>query len=261
MRIVNPFGLVARLVVMATVSALVACGGGGDDAGDQMQAGAGTAEGVYGGTLVGSPSPEFQLLVLPDGEYWSMYGSTVGGTFVVAGFVQGTGTSSNGAFTSTNGKDFGMFPAGSGTVSASYDTTAKTISGSIAATGANITFAGGPLSGSNYVYQAPADLAAVAGNWTGANIGGETVSMAVAANGSLTTTTSGGCNATGTVSPRTDGRNAFTVTLLQGVGCALQGQTIRGIVLVYPLAAGGTQLIGAVIDDARTAGTAVFARR
>lgn len=260
MRIIHPLSLVARLAAVAAVSALAACGGG-NDAGNQAQAGAGTAEGVYGGTLVGSLNPEFQLLVLPDGQYWSMYGRTVGGTFQVAGFVQGTGTSANGAFISTNGKDFGAFPAASGTVNASYDTTAKTISGTIAATGANITFSGGPINGSNYVYQATADLAAIAGNWNGANIGGETVSLAVAANGSLTATTSGGCHATGTVSPRTDGRNAFTVALLQGAGCALQGQTVRGIVLVYPLAAGGTQLVGAVIDDARTAGTAVFARR
>lgn len=248
------FGLISLTLVLS------ACGGGGGSD-NSPSATTSDAEGVYGGTITGGASPEFQLLVLPDGQYWSMYGRTVGNQFLVSGFVQGNGTSSNGTFTSTNGKDFGVFPAVSGSISATYNTTAQTISGTTTSATGSATFTGGPISGSLYNYKTTANLSSISGTWNGANIGGETVAMTVSSTGALTAISSGGCNATGTVTPRTDTRNVFTVALLQGIGCALQGQTVRGIVLVYPLASGRTQLVGAVIDDARTAGTAVFANR
>lgn len=245
------------LAVGAFVSA---CGGGGGSS-DAPTASASEVEGVYGGTLTGGAYPEFQLLVLPDGQYWSLYGRTTGGQFLVAGFLQGTGTTSNGTFSSGNAKDFGQYPATSGTISANYNTTTQTISGTSSSTGGNVTFNGGPIAGSLYNYKTTANLNALAGNWTGSNTGGETVNLTVSSSGSITATTSGGCNSTGSATPRPDARNVFTVAMLQGNGCAFQGQTIRGIVLVYPLASGRTQLVGAVIDDARTAGVAVFANR
>jgi len=240
---------------------LSACGGGGSGSSESPAATASEAEGVYGGTITGGASPEFQLLLLPDGQYWSMYGRTTGGQFLVSGFIQGTGTTSNGTFTSSDAKDFGLFPATSGTISATYNTTAQTISGTSTSAGGSATFSGGPIAGSLYNYKTTANLNSIAGNWSGSNTGGENVDLTVSAAGAVTATTSGGCNATGTATPRPDARNVFTVALLQGNGCALQGQTIRGIVLVYPLASGRTQLVGAVIDDARTAGIAVFANR
>ena len=209
---------------------LSACGGGGGS--DASSSATPTdAEGVYGGTITGGTSPEFQLLVLPDGQYWSMYGRTVGNQFFVSGFVQGTGKSSNGTFTSTNVKDFGIFPAVSGSINATYNAVAKTISGTTTSATGSAAFIGGPISGSLYNYKTAANLSSISGAWNGGNVGGETVAMNVSATGALTATTSGGCNATGTVTPRNDGRNVFTVALLQGNGCALQGQTIRGIVL------------------------------
>lgn len=252
--------LSATLATISLTIVFSACGGGGGS--DESPSNAtSNAEGVYGGTITGGTSPEFQLLVLPDGQYWSMYGRTVGNQFLVSGFVQGNGTSSNGSFTSTNGKDFGLLPAISGTISATYNTTAQTISGTTTSATGSATFSGGPISGSLYNYKTTASLSSISGTWNGANIGGETVAMTVSSTGALSVTSSGGCNATGSVTPRTDARNVFAVSLLQGTGCALQGQTIRGIVLVYPLASGRTQLVAAVTDDARTAGTAVFANR
>lgn len=249
----------ASFAVVCLTAVLASCGGGGST--DSSGATTSDAEGVYGGTISGGASPEFQLLVLPDGSYWSMYGRRVANKFLVSGFIQGTGTTANGTFSSTNAKDFGLFPAVSGSINATYNTAAQTISGTTTSATGSASFSGGPISGSLYNYKTAADLASISGNWNGANIGGETVVITVSTSGAVIASSSGGCNATGTVTPRSDSRNVFTIALLQGNGCALQGQTVRGIVLVYPLASGATQLVGAVVDDARTAGTAVFANR
>ena len=175
--------------------------------------------------------------------------------------MQGTSTSSGGNFSSTNGRDFGIFPAAAGTLTATYDTLAKTIAGSISQGGATVGFSGGPIGGSSDNHMSTASLATIAGAWLGNNSGGETVSLNIQPDGNLSATTSGGCAATGSAQPRTDGRNVFMIALDQGVGCAFQGQTIHGILLAYPLASGQTQLVSAVVDSARTAGVALFAIR
>ena len=248
------------LSFMAVVSALTACGGGG---GSDATATAGpSAEGVYGGTLTGSPSNAFNLLVLEDGQYWSMYGTQGATVFGVAGFVQGTGTSNNGNFTSSNGKDFGVFPAISGTVSATYNASTKTISGTTTSTSGTSTFSGGPIAGSLYNYDAAATLSTVAGSWTTTSLTGETVTISIAAGGAFTAISSGGCRFSGTVTPRASGKNVFNTSLTFGLApCALPNQTATGIAVAYPLTTGRTQLIVAVTDSARTVGAAVVGTR
>jgi hypothetical protein len=92
-RLVGSASLAINLVM------LVACGGGGgggDSATSGPPTGSGAkAEGAYAGTLTGSASTGFQMLVLENDEYWALYGTSVGGTFGVAGFLQGNGVSSN----------------------------------------------------------------------------------------------------------------------------------------------------------------------
>ena len=101
---------VAYVSVIALFAiSLASCGGGGSDS-PAPSAGP-TAEGVYGGTLTGSTSSAFQLLVLENGEFWAMYGTQTASAFGVAGFIQGSGTSNNGSYTSSNTKDFGVNPA------------------------------------------------------------------------------------------------------------------------------------------------------
>ena len=84
---------------------LVACGGGGGGGGNDFSGGGslGTAEGLWKGTS--SVGRDIDGLVLPGGQYWVIY-TAVGNNAVIAGALEGNGTSQSGRFTSTNGLDF-----------------------------------------------------------------------------------------------------------------------------------------------------------
>jgi hypothetical protein len=251
---------------------LVACGGGGGgDNGGSGSGGGGstqttpppsTAEGVYGGTLAGSIGSAFEALILENGEFWSIYGQDSGSFFNVYGFVQGKGSSANGtSFTASDVKDFGFVPPLSGNLTATYNSTAKTISGTIATGSGSVTFSGGPIAGSLYDYNSAATLSAVTGQWAvGSSLGG-TMSVNVTASGAVTTS-QGGCTSSGSITPRPSGKNVFNITLTNGPApCAAPNQTMTGIAIVYPLGNGQTQLIAAVVDSARVTGIAVFGIR
>jgi hypothetical protein len=237
---------------------LAGCGGGG---GDAAPAGP-TAEGVYGGTLTGSTSNAFQLVVLETGEFWAMYGTRTSTSFGVAGFIQGTGVSNNGSFSSSNTKDFGYAPALSGSTSASYNSSAKTISGTVSAGGSSIGFSGGPINGSLYNYDTPATISTVAGSWSTSSSTGETISLTVANSGTFAANSSRGCSFGGSIVPRSSGKNVFNVTLTFGAApCGLPGQSVSGVAFAYPLASGQTQLLVAVVDSSRTVGEFVVGVR
>ncbi len=248
-----------KLAALLSLVLLGACGGGGDGA---PAAQAKKAEGVYGGTLSGSPtSTAFQLLVLENDEYWAMYGDNAGGVFLVEGFVQGTGASSNGSFTSSNLRDFGYAPAVAGSVGATYNASTPSISGTISAPSGSIGFSGGAIAGSLYDYDAGANLSSIVGNWSLTDLAGAPTSLVIASNGAFTAT-SNGCSFSGTVTPRASGKNVFDVALtFGGSPCLLAGQSATGIALAYPLAGGSTQLLVAAHNAARTNGTAAVGTR
>lgn len=249
-----------RCSALVSAIALFGCGGGGGDSGTPLASS--SAEGVYGGTLTGSTSSAFQLLILENGDFWSMYGTQSSTIFGVAGFVQGSGSSSNGSFTSSNTKDFGFSPAVAASTSATYNATAKTISGTLSAGARTVTFSGGPIAGSLYDYNAAASLTTVSGSWTTTSLTGETVALNIASTGAFTATSSLGCSFSGTVAPRASGKNVFNVSLTFGAApCALAGQTATGIAVAYPLSSGRTQLLVSVVDSTRTYGTAAFGTR
>lgn len=243
-------------------SILAGCGGGSDLPAAPVVATLATtatatvtAEGVYVGDLTGSRSNEFEMLVLENGEFWSVYGTSTSSAFGIAGFVQGSGTSNKGIFTSANGKDFGVNPALAGNVSATYDATAKTIAGTITATTGTVAFSGGPIVGSLYIYNTPASLTTVAGAWSTTSLTGENVALNITSDGAFTATSSSGCKFLGVVTPRSSGKNVFNVAMTFGAApCALSGQGGSGIALAYPLANGKTQLIVAATDSTRTYG-------
>lgn len=245
--------------------ALSACGGGGGgDAGPastQPTPTTASAEGVYGGTLSGNTGASaFDLIVLDDGTYWALYGSTAANALVVSGFVQGHGTSNSGSFTG-DAKDFGVVPALGGTVSAQY-TVSPSINGSITTGARAVTFTGGAVPNSTYVYAKPAALGDIAGSWTLQLSEGETLPITVTGTGAITGVASGGCHITATATPRASGKNIFDISLTYGpVPCSLNGQVSTGIAIVYPLSTGGSQLGLAVVDSTRSFGLVGVATR
>lgn len=256
-----------KIIAMAlSALALVACGGGGGGGGTAatVTTSASAVEGVYGGTSTGGSYSAFNLLVLENGDFWSLYGTSTTTALSVRGFVQGTGTNnaSNNTFTSANAKDFGFAPAVAGTVSATYNTTAKTISGTLTGTSGTSSFSGGPIAGSLYDYSQPASLTTVSGSWSTTSVSGEGIALTIASNGAFTATSSLGCNFSGTVTPRPSGKNVFNVAVSFGAApCALAGQAATGIAIAYPLANGKTQLLVSVVDGTRTYGSALFGSR
>lgn len=236
---------------------LAACGGGGGS-----DTPADSAEGVYGGALTGSTSSAFRMLVLENDEVWTMYGTQTATAFLVTGFLQGQGQSNNGTYTSSNLRDFGFNPALSGTATATYNSSSKTIAGTATFPGAAVGFSGGPISGSQYSYDTAATVTAVAGSWGLTSLSGEGVTLNVASGGTYTASSSSGCSFTGTLVPRASGKNVFNMSFSFGPSpCALPNQAGSGIAVAYPLANGRTQLIVAGTNATRTVGTAAFGIR
>jgi hypothetical protein len=250
-----------RLLLTALAAFLAACGGGGD--GGTTPSVSVLPEGVYGGTLTGSTSPDFQMLVLENGDLWAVYGSRSPTLFSVAGFIQGSTSSGGTSFSSANARDYGVAPAVAGTAIGTFNAAAGTIAGSVTAGGQSVTFSGGPIAGSLYNYNAPASVAAVTGSWTlGTTLTGDTVFLNVQPSGSFSATSNSGCTFAGTIAPRASGKNVLNVSVTFGPApCALPGQPATGIAFYYPLSNGSTQLAVALQNSSRTLGQAAFGTR
>ena len=246
----------AKFLVSGAALLVAACGGGGSGGPGP------SAEGVYGGNLSGSASSNFQMLVLENDEFWVLYGTQSSTTFSVVGFIQGSGASNSGAFTSSSLKDYGVLPPLAGTASATYNADAKTINGSASFSGRTVGFNGGPIAGSLYNYTSAATLTAVSGTWVVSVSTGESANLSIGSTGGLSILSSLGCSGTGNVAPRASAKNVFNVSVTFGPApCVLPGGTITGIAIAYPLSNGRTQLIAGGKNAAQTAGFMVFGTR
>ena len=221
-----------------------------------------SAEGAYGGTLTGSLSNAVRLLILENGDFYGIYGTETSTQFRVAGLVQGRGASNNGTYVSSDIKDFGVIPAASGVVTATYDSINNTITGTGTSGSLTYGFSGGPIAGSTYDYDKAASLTTISGSWSTSSLSGEGVSLTVAPNGSFTAISRLGCNFSGNVVPRASGKNVFDATVTFGPSpCILSGQSASGIAVTYPLTNGTTQLVVAAVDSTRTYGSILYGAR
>jgi hypothetical protein len=216
-----------KLLALAAASVLIAgCGGGGGDSGQQQPA-ATSAEGLYTGST--SSGRTITGLVLDDGTYYVLY-SLVGNSTVIAGVVQGTGTSSAGTFTSSNARDFNLEGLGvlAATVSASY-VAGQSFNGAVA-----YGAAGSTSFSSTYDvrYEATPSLAALAGSFAGqvaSSAGNEGANIIISAGGAISGSGASGCSVSGSVAPRARG-NAFNMSLtFGGTPCLFANQTLTGI--------------------------------
>jgi hypothetical protein len=114
------------------------------------------------------------------------------------------------------------------------------------------------------VYNSPADINTVSGNWTAYTLQGAGAPAAVAINTNGTFAgSSQGCTFSGTLTPRASGKNIFDVAVtFGGSPCALPNGTASGIGLSYLIANSTTrQLLVAVVDPTRQFGTLLFGQR
>jgi hypothetical protein len=221
-------GTTMRTIIgsILAASTLAACGGGGSDS-SSSDGPATSAQGLWTGTT--STNRTVTGLVLSDGSYYVLY-SPVGSPTLIAGVVQGSGTSSGGSFASSNAKDFnlegfGVLPA---TIAATY-TSKQSFGGTIAYSGSTSTTFTTHYDAN---YESAPSLAALAGTFSGqvaSSAGTQTSTVTISANGAITTDGSSGCSTSGTVSPRTDG-NAYNVSLTFGPSpCVFANQTLSGV--------------------------------
>jgi hypothetical protein len=240
---------VKTLLALAAASVFVAgCGGGGGDS-DPPSAVATSAEGLYSGTI--TTGRAVTGLVLDDGTYYVLY-SPVGSSNVIAGVIQGSGTSNAGTFSSGNARDFNLEGLGvlAATVSASY-VAKQSLNGTVSYN------AGGTTSFSSTYdanYEAAPSLAALAGTFAGevaSSAGNEDATVTISSASAITGAGASGCALSGTVSPRTRG-NAFNTSLtFGGAPCLFANQTLTGIAYFNATA---KQLYAAAPNAGRTDG-------
>jgi len=215
-------------IALSSVTLLTACGGGSGSSDDSSGPDNGDAAGIYEGTT--GDNRELLGALLPNGDYYVIY---TGGPAndQIGGFVRGSGTPSNGSFTSTDGTDFNFEGSGQSpvTVSASYRTR-NSLSGTISGAGGSNTF----TSTYSAEYEKTPSLQAIARTYVGVvqDAAGDTVAnVTVATNGTITGTTATGCNVSGDVEPARRG-NTYDLNLaISGASCAANGLALIGVVL------------------------------
>ena len=215
------------LIVLLGIS-LVACGGGGDGGGNDFSGGGslGTAEGLWKGTS--SVGRGIDGLVLPSGQFWVIY-TAVGNNAVVAGVLEGNGTSQSGRFTSTNGLDFNF--EGLGILDVDIDANyvrERTLNGTVKYANEQFTF----TSSFQSAYNLTPTLAAVAGTYDGTaevGLGGESAQVVITAEGALSGQSASGCSFTGVVTTGTGGNYYNVSVTFRGGVCANGTQTVTGV--------------------------------
>ena len=213
------------ITLLGIALALSASGCGGDQTSDQNPTL--PSEGLWAGTT--NTNRTLTTAVLDDGTYYFFY-SAAANPNQIAGVIQGTGSSNNGSFTSSNTKDFGIgIPVLDATISG--DVAARqSFNGSIAYSRAGtVTF----TSSYNNAYDTAPTVASLAGVYTGqagSSGGVQTANITAAADGTFTGTEQSGCTFTGTVTARARG-NVFDQSItFGGAPCFFAGGPFRGIV-------------------------------
>ena len=224
----------------------VACGGGYSESNvaSLPQPTAASAEGRWTGTTptgrtVAGP-------VLEDGSYWLFY-TARDNPNILAGLVQGTGTSHSGSFGSSNTRDFNLEGTGirAATMNGSYVPN-KSFLGTIAYfNGEAESF----TSTSDADSESAPNLTQVTGTYTGLHTDNHTVTVTVESAGTLSGDSTDGCTVAGTLSPRGKG-NVFHISVTFGGGACRHGtETITGVAF-YDAAT--QRLYIAALNNART---------
>lgn len=238
---------VAALSIVAV--ALSACGGGGGSSPTMNPVTPTSAQGLWNGTT--SSGRSIAGLVLDDGTYWFIY-TAVGNNAVIAGAVQGHGTSSNGAFTSSDGIDFNLEGLGSNGFSLSGTYTDKSTLGGTQTytTGGSGTF----TTTYSTDYELAPCLATVAGTYSGtaATLGGtELTTVTISSTGAISGSSASGCAYSGTASTRAKG-NVYDVSVTFNGGVCSNGTTTVTGAAYYVLTS--KRLISAALNTGRTNG-------
>lgn len=219
-------GVIEALALSCLVLALAACGSSGNG-GAATAPSAPSAEGLWIGST--NDSRSVTGLVLDDGTYWILY-SVQHASSLTAGFVEGSGSSLGGSFSSSNGIDFNVEGRGinSSTLSASY-MAKQSLDGSVTYPTLNQTFTF--TTSYNAEYEQTPSVSAIAGTYVGiASVVGsnELTTVVVNSPGVIAGTGNSGCKFFGTIRPRASG-NVYDLSLSFSGPCPSGTSSVSGI--------------------------------
>ena len=241
-----------RFFIFSSIALISGCGGGGSDTPVS------SAEGVWTGTT--SNGYKSNVIILENNEFWSVFGSEVSSVLYVRGFDYGTISISG---SSVAGPIREFYPNGSsatGTISATL-VQGVSLNGSGTSSQGTSTFNLTPIPASSFVYNKSADIAEISGTWSGTFANGAAGSVVINSAGAVSGI-SQGCTYTGSVAPRTAGKNIFAVNVTFGASpCLLPGQSVSGIGIVYATNTGKKQLVVGALDSSKSLGTLFLAQR
>ena len=205
-----------------------ACGGGYGEShvSSLPQPTAASVEGRWTGTT--STGRAVVGLLLEDGSYWLFYTARDNPT-VLAGVIQGTGTSHSGSFGSSNTRDFSVEGADirAATMRGSY-VPSKSLQGTIAYfTGDTESF----TSTHDEDSESAPNLTQVAGTYSGLGADDHTITVNVDSAWTLSGHSSDGCTVAGTLSPRGKGNVFHTSVTFGGGACRYGTETVTGVAL------------------------------
>lgn len=218
-----------KAFAMSWILALAACGGGGNSGTASLPAA--SVEGLWSGST--STSRSVTGIVLDNGTYWVLF-SVPHVSGLTAGFVQGTGSSLNGSFSSSDGIDFNVAGQGinNATVAANY-VARQSFNGSVSYASLNPPFTF--TSSYNADYDQTPSLSAIAGTYAGiASVAGgtEATTIAISPQGVVVGTglTASGCQFVGAAVPRAKGNlYDLSVVVSGGGACASGTNAVSGI--------------------------------
>ena len=194
---------------------------------------------------------------------YALIGNTnAAGYFVISSFIEGLGTSANGSFSVANAKEY--LPNGqalTGNITGTFSPRA-TIMGTVQSPSGTASFTGTAPAASSYNYDVATPISAIAGNWSGTSLAGEANPFAITTSGAISGRSALGCTFTGTAAPRASGKNVFDVTITFGPApCVLPAALVTGGAVTNLIPDGRRQLIVALTNSGRTAGTVIVAQR
>jgi hypothetical protein len=209
-------------------------------------------QGLYTTTaLIGGAEVPFDVVVLPNGTFYSMYGETVDGVLIIGGLITGQATTSNGTFAVADATNYLYISGGGESVVATSESgtyvAGTSITGTDSQSGAQYTATA--LPSSQYNPTATPSIATLVGTWTLSTV----LSVTVNADGTFSgEQTAAGANCTtfsGALTPDPSGLNFFDMTLTTAGGSSCTPKAYAGAAVVYLESNGVThQMIGGGVD-------------
>lgn len=235
----NKFNLSSALLSLGLLSA---CNGGGDSAfSSNTSLDGATAEGLWFGRALDAATDatgrSIVGLVLDDGSLWALY-SISGNDAVIGGVLQGNGSSLDGRYRVTDGKNFSAATLSVANFSLDATFTVGQTGNNEDLSGDLIYAAGNgrPLSFSasyDNDYERSPDLALISGSSSGSAVtsfGQAAATLVIGADGAVSGNISGTCPFSGEIAPRSRG-NVYdlSLTFMDEAACAHDTDTITGI--------------------------------